>query len=58
VKRGWFSQRALGRFDIRKQFFIGEQMPDGSGVALGYWIYGWIYGDYAQQAEAAFKLKD
>jgi hypothetical protein len=37
-------------------------MPDGSGVALGYWIhgwiYGWIYGDYAQQAKAAFKLKD
>lgn len=54
VKPGWFSQRALSRFDIREKLFVGEQMPHSSSFVL----VPWIYRNYPQQSKAAFELKN
>src|SRR4029450_11944357 len=51
VKRARRSQSQFGGLNIRKQFFIGHQMPDCSAFAL-------FNRDDAQQSKTAFELKD
>src|ERR1041385_6048653 len=44
-------QRSLRSLNVRKQFFISHQVPDGLSLRL-------IDRNHSQQAKAALKLKD
>jgi hypothetical protein len=50
VQRARLGQRPLSRLDIRKEFFVGEQMPGWPMQAL-------FDGQHAKQAETAFELE-